>query len=1261
MKNLLLILSLTSLVSFGQVKQTAPPIIKSPFQTKTVRATKTIITPSSNSLTNQKKSTKKIKTVNGSFMINFASQSNLAAKGLNAKGTHQKLSHQFNEWFALNEKHTFQLVSENTDRLNTTHYAYKQQYSGYNIYGGAVLMHYKEGSVYAVNGKIAEFDSIDTTITVTEAQALSEAKKYKKVTEIIKEYPIEKVIYKTASENEIAYTLVYQVRIDSYKPFVMANVFVDAKTGEIINDITLIAHADTPATANTLYSGVQTITTDLTDGVYTLKDNARNIETYDAFGINFSSLFSTQDGFPDANLYSNTSTTWSGVPKLKSFFINELSPNWWQEYLIVDNKPDIYIKIKDALNNVVFNSFDNRSNNFLPTTAEPLIIPVGVYLTNPPYTYEVWDYDFAGSDDFGFSGDIQINDGISIWSEGNNSGMYILDTNAPNPALDVHWGMGVTYDYFLNTFGLDSYDGNGSVIRSYINFNNTFLQEIRKSQNDTWAIMSFNIMMFGLGDGIDNNPVVGLDVEGHEYSHLVISTINDSPSGLDYNGESGALNESFADIFGTCIEFYSGVNPDWLIGEDVVINGAMRSMSNPIEYEDPDTYGKGVWQPIDDPSDYGGVHTNSGVQNYWFYLLSEGGSGTNDRGNAYSVTGIGIDKAARIAYRNLTRHLPTRTSNYYDSYLGSLLAAESLRDENVISSQEYNSVRQAWYAVGIGNDPDEQCSGVTNLIAETGAFSDGSGNANYSDNANCKWVIAPTGATQITLNFTEFDTETDFDYVTVYDGPDENFPVLATWWGNTLPSTITSTNGTGAMCVIFTSDDSLNYSGWSANYTATVVPPSCSGLTTLTDADGAFGDGSGSDNYINNQQCAWYIAPPCASSVTLSFTEFDTELNYDGIIVYDDFYGTNILATYSGNTIPASITSSTGEMLVAFVSDFSTSLDGFEATYTSTGTTSYSAANTVLNTLDYGEISDGSGASEYCNNTNSSWLIQPPQATSITIRFTEFDLENASSDGNAIYDYVIVYDGVDASAPILGVFLGSSIPSNVTSTGGSMYISFYSDFSATFQGWEAIYTSTQSAVCNGSTLTSDSGTLSDGSGTENYSNNSECSWLIQPTSGNVINLTFTEFDTELNYDGVIVYDGADETATVLGVFSGSTLPEVITSTGNNMYVLFVSDESLRMNGWSATYDTSSLSVKDETILETFNLYPNPTNSIVNFDNSQTNFETLEIHNVLGQSLLKVHLDNSNQTNINISKFNSGVYTFKFRKKGMFKTVKVIKN
>ena len=476
-----------------------------------------------------------------------------------------------------------------------------------------------------------------------------------------------------------------------------------------------------------------------------------------------------------------------------------------------------------------------------------------------------------------------------------------------------------------------------------------------------------------------------------------------------------------------------------------------------------------------------------------------------------------------------------------------------------------------------------------------------------------------------------------------------------------MPTTITTTDGVGAMCVKFTSDTLENFSGWSANYTATVVPATCGGLTTLTNGSDSFNDGSGIDNYINNQQCAWYIAPPCASNVTLSFTEFDTESNFDGIVVYDDLSGTNILGSFSGNTLPSNITSNTGEMLVVFVSDYSTSLGGFNASYTSTGTSNYSLADTVLNISDYGEISDGSSATDYCNNTSSSWLIQPPQATSITLDFTEFDLEEASSDGKAIYDYVTIYDGIDSSSPVLGLFSGSSLPPNLTSTNGSMYVTFNSDTSNTFQGWQAFYTSVQAPICSNETLTADNGTLSDGSGIENYINNSRCSWLIQPSSGNTINLTFSEFDTELDYDGVIVFDGMDENAPVLGVFSGNTLPELITSSGNSMFVLFVSDEALRMDGWSATYDTNTLGLENEVLGNDIKLYPNPTNSIINFDNSQKKFKTLEIYNVLGQSLLKINLDNSNQSNINISEFDSGVYTFKFMKQGMFKTIKVIKN
>lgn len=98
-----------------------------------------------------------------------------------------------------------------------------------------------------------------------------------------------------------------------------------------------------------------------------------------------------------------------------------------------------------------------------------------------------------------------------------------------------------------------------------------------------------------------------------------------------------------------------------------------------------------------------------------------------------------------------------------------------------------------------------------------------------------------------------------------------------------------------------------------------------------------------------------------------------------------------------------------------------------------------------------------------------------------------------------------------------------------------------------------------------------------------------------------------------------------------------------------------------LNSYTFSVEVNTLDINDNIANDNLKLYPNPTNSIIRFDNSQTNFETLDIYNALGQTLLKINLDNSIQSNINISEFDSGVYTFKLIKEGMVKTIKVIKN
>ncbi len=259
--------------------------------------------------------------------------------------------------------------------------------------------------------------------------------------------------------------------------------------------------------------------------------------------------------------------------------------------------------------------------------------------------------------------------------------------------VQAHWGAERTYTYFLDKHGRNSYDNNGSPLNSYVSYGFNYVN----------AFWDGSRMTYGDGDGVNYGPLVSLDIVGHEISHGVTQ----NSANLVYRKESGALNESFSDIFGEAIENFGAGTNDWLMGDQIGAGGnggALRSFSNPNQYGDPDTYGGTNWRnPNCSPSrfnDYCGVHTNSGVQNYWFYLLSTGGSGTNDIGSSYSVASIGMSKAASVAYRNLTVYL-SNTSNYNDARLGAIQSAIDLYGAG---SLEEIAVTNAWYAVGVGDE-----------------------------------------------------------------------------------------------------------------------------------------------------------------------------------------------------------------------------------------------------------------------------------------------------------------------------------------------------------------------------------------------------------------------------------------------------------------------------------------------------------------------------------------------------------------------------
>ena len=247
------------------------------------------------------------------------------------------------------------------------------------------------------------------------------------------------------------------------------------------------------------------------------------------------------------------------------------------------------------------------------------------------------------------------------------------------------WALGVAYDYFDLVLKRKSYDNKNS---DMVIVNNPTV-----GQNANGGGGAIVIGLAGNGFADDYNTT---DIVGHEFTHSVIET--SAKLSYDATQESAALNESFSDIFGEMTEAWEEqtATPDWIIGADkgCTAPAICRNMKNPKALFQPDTYQGNFWQSgagID-------PHNNGTVQDRWFVLLAAGGSGTNAEISVpYNITGIGLAKAQRIAYRTLTRYLVS-TSNYFAARDGSIQAAADLFGDG---SPEQGAVIQAWCAVGV--------------------------------------------------------------------------------------------------------------------------------------------------------------------------------------------------------------------------------------------------------------------------------------------------------------------------------------------------------------------------------------------------------------------------------------------------------------------------------------------------------------------------------------------------------------------------------
>ncbi|CAF96612.1 unnamed protein product, partial [Tetraodon nigroviridis] len=404
----------------------------------------------------------------------------------------------------------------------------------------------------------------------------------------------------------------------------------------------------------------------------------------------------------------------------------------------------------------------------------------------------------------------------------------------------------------------------------------------------------------------------------------------------------------------------------------------------------------------------------------------------------------------------------------------------------------------------------------------------------YRPSKECVWRIAVSEGYNVGLSFQAFEIERHdscaYDYLEVRDGPLETSPLIGRFCGYDKPEDVRSTSHT--LWMKFVSDGTVNKAGFAANF------------------------------FKEEDECAKPDNGGCEQRCV------------------------NTLGSFKCACDP-----------------------GYELAPDKKSCEA--ACGGLLSKLN-GTISTPGWPKEYPPNKNCVWQVVAPAQYRISMQFEAFELE-----GNEVckYDYVEVRSGLSSDSKLHGKYCGTEVPEVITSQYNNMRIEFKSDNTVSKKGFKAHFFSDKdecskdnggcqhecintvgSYVCqcrHGFVLHenkhdckeaecehkihSPTGTLSSPNWPDKYPSRKECTWDITATPGHRVKITFNEFEIEQHqecaYDHLEAFDGDGDQAAILGRLCGSKIPEQLISTGNKMYLRFISDASVQRKGFQATHST----------------------------------------------------------------------------------------
>ena len=653
----------------------------------------------------------------------------------------EQATQRFGTWMKTSTDMTFVLVKDETDDLGFRHQTYEQQLGGIPVDASRLLVHSKDGRITYVNGYVMETDAVRPPSVPARRRSMPAGGE---------------VVLVETEDGSFCYA------VKSFDESTHEYVYTDMETGRVVKRLSTVFYSDAPKGQKTIssesyYYGTQQIdVTQLDDGCLIMADSIRKIYTYDAAGAGeIPSKYNTKDSLGIKNYFDNELIV--AQTRRDQFSMQEITTATFTlseaakekigtaKVLLSVKTGNITIDTNNALDDfpLVFNPLEHDSKNRyayplrMNDTDSTIVVLKKVRESMDDLNEEeLWDLSDEELEEFLDRFEAQAIDTLIInpTPAGGNAEVTIMSKKGYLTAkvsmkgighygVDAHWGMERVFDFYKTTFNHNSYDNAGSPIISIINpvenkNDNALIGIDEPNANASYSPQPF--MKFGRG-GDDRNEQGDISIIGHEFTHLVTF----KTAGLEYKGESGALNEAFSDIICASVNKYvtdryltdrkDSIEYIYSVGSDSDKNtkaGMARSFCDPFKCKRAKAVLGKYWvDPTQTRIDYGGVHFNSGVLSFWFYLLAEGYDPAGpysfdttviDKQWAESVSwkGIGIEKAQQIAFRMLTRYLFPK-ADFRDAYKLSFAAAQDLGyDEN---STEYATMQLCWKAVAPDN------------------------------------------------------------------------------------------------------------------------------------------------------------------------------------------------------------------------------------------------------------------------------------------------------------------------------------------------------------------------------------------------------------------------------------------------------------------------------------------------------------------------------------------------------------------------------